>query len=127
MRAIVRDRFGDTKVLHLDEVPRLLPRDHGVGVRVAAASLDHGAWHAMTGLSYLSRLIFWVRRPKDSVLAPTSRAAWVAVGPAVKGLRRQRGVGLRPRSSRAYALVAEDVLLDPTERPPVLAVDGWCR
>jgi D-arabinose 1-dehydrogenase-like Zn-dependent alcohol dehydrogenase len=50
MRAIVRDRYGDTKVLHLDEVPRPLPRDHDVVVRVAAAGLDRGAWHAMTGL-----------------------------------------------------------------------------
>ena len=55
IRAIVRDRYGDTEVLHLDQVSRPLPGDHDVVVRVTAAGLDRGAWHAMTGLPYRRR------------------------------------------------------------------------
>ncbi len=75
MRAMVRDKYGETEVLHLDEVPRPLPGDHDVLVRVAAAGLDRGAWHAMTGLPHLSRLIFGVRRPRTCCWGPTSRVS----------------------------------------------------
>jgi NADPH:quinone reductase-like Zn-dependent oxidoreductase len=83
MRAIVRDRYGETEVLRLEEVPRPLLGDHDVVVRVAAAGLDRGAWHAMTGLPYLSRLAFGVRRPKNVVLGTDVAGTVVAVGPAV--------------------------------------------
>jgi hypothetical protein len=116
MRAIVRDRYGDTEVLHLDEVPRPLPGDHDVVVRVAAAGLDRGAWHAMTGLPYLSRLIFGVRRPKNPLLGTDVAGTVVAVGPAVTTFSVGDEVfGFGRGAFAEYALVADDRL---AHKPP---------
>ena len=62
MQAIVRDRYADTEVLRLDEVPRPVPGDHDVVVRVAVAGLDRGAWHWMTGLPYLKGAVMSQRK-----------------------------------------------------------------
>ena len=53
MKAVVQDGYGHADVLRLDMVPRPVAGDHDVLVRVAAAGLDRGVWHAMTGLPYL--------------------------------------------------------------------------
>ena len=67
MRAIVQDGYGTTPdtVLRLAEIARPTIGDDEVLVRVAAASVDKGTWHVMTGLPYAMRLAgFGVRRPK---------------------------------------------------------------
>ena len=67
MRAIVQARYGtdaDT-VLELAEIAKPTIGDAQVLVRVAAASVDMGTWHCMTGLPYAMRLAgFGVRSPK---------------------------------------------------------------
>ena len=69
MRAIVQARYGtdaDT-VLELADIGKPTIDDDQVLVRVAAASLDMGTWHCMTGLPYAMRLAgFGVRSPKAS-------------------------------------------------------------
>ena len=116
MKAIVRDRYGDTKVLRLVEVPSPLPGDHDVLVRVAAADLDRGAWHAMTGLPYLSRLIFGTPRPNNPVLGTDVAGTVVAVGPAVTRFAAGDEVfGFGRGAFAEYALVADDWL---AQSPP---------
>jgi NADPH:quinone reductase-like Zn-dependent oxidoreductase len=111
MRAIVRDRYGETEVLRLEEVPRPLPGDHDVVVRVVAAGLDRGAWHAMTGLPYLGRLIFGARRPKNPVLGTDVAGIVVAAGPAVTKVSVGDEVfGFGRGVFAEYALVADDRL-----------------
>ena len=69
MRAIVQARYGtdaDT-VLEFAEIAKPTIGDAQVLVRVAAASVDMGTWHCMTGLPYAMRLAgFGVRSPKAS-------------------------------------------------------------
>lgn len=67
MRAIVQDRYGAEadRVLRLGEIARPAIGDDEVLVRVAAASVDMGTWHCMTGMPYAMRLAgFGVRSPK---------------------------------------------------------------
>jgi NADPH:quinone reductase-like Zn-dependent oxidoreductase len=67
MPAIVQVAYGTEPedVLRLAEVARPSVGDDEVLVRVAAASVDRGTWHLMTGLPYAMRLAgFGVRRPK---------------------------------------------------------------
>src|SRR5436190_13708212 len=69
MRAISQSDYGtDAKrVLHLEEIARPTIGDDEVLVRVAAASVDMGTWHCMTGMPYAMRLMgFGVRSPKAS-------------------------------------------------------------
>jgi NADPH:quinone reductase-like Zn-dependent oxidoreductase len=67
MKAIVQDAYGETEVLRLEDVvvPEIGPDEVLVAVR--AAGVDRGAWHVMTGLPYLGRLGFGLRRPRNRV------------------------------------------------------------
>lgn len=69
MTAIVQDRYGaePEAALRLAETARPTIGDDDVLVRVAAASVDRGTWHVMTGMPYLMRFAgFGVHRPKSS-------------------------------------------------------------
>ena len=69
MRAIVQDRYGTDPavVLRLASIARPTPGAGQVVVGVAAASVDMGTWHCMTGQPYAMRLAgFGVRRPAAS-------------------------------------------------------------
>lgn len=83
MRAIVQDRYGSPGVLHLERIGRPEPGDNEVLVRVHAAGIDRGVWHLMTGLPYLGRLAFGLRRPKIRVPGRDIAGTVVAVGAAV--------------------------------------------
>ena len=65
MRAIVQDRYGDSDVLELRDVPRPEPGDGEVLVRVHAAGVDRGTWHVMAGLPLIARPMFGLRRPRN--------------------------------------------------------------
>jgi NADPH:quinone reductase-like Zn-dependent oxidoreductase len=52
-------------------------------VRVEAAGVDRGTWHVMTGLPYLGRLAFGLRRPRQPVPGIDVAGTVVAVGTAV--------------------------------------------
>jgi NADPH:quinone reductase-like Zn-dependent oxidoreductase len=67
MTAVVQDRYGTPDVLELREIPKPTLGDHDVLVRVAAAGVDRGVWHLMTGRPYLTRLAFGLRRPRNPV------------------------------------------------------------
>jgi NADPH:quinone reductase-like Zn-dependent oxidoreductase len=84
MRAIVQDRYGEVDVLRLAEIPRPEIGDDEVLVRVAAAGVERGVWHLMTGLAYPIRVAgFGVRKPKNRVRG-REVAGWVdTVGRAV--------------------------------------------
>jgi NADPH:quinone reductase-like Zn-dependent oxidoreductase len=66
MRAIVQARYGTDAgaVLAVAEIAKPTIEDAQVLVRVAAASVDMGTWHCMTGFPYAMRLAgFGVRSP----------------------------------------------------------------
>lgn len=68
-RAIVQHRYGadPDQVLTLEAVPPATAAAGQVLVRVAAASVDLGTWHLMTGMPVAMRLVgFGVRAPKAS-------------------------------------------------------------
>lgn len=88
MKALVQDRYGAAEALVLRDVPRPTPGDGQVLVRVAAAGMDRGAWHFMTGKPYLMRVLgFGLRAP--SVRIPGTNFAGVIerVGPGVIGFK----------------------------------------
>src|SRR5689334_19356914 len=82
MRAIVQDRYGSLEVLTPAVIGRPEPGEHEVLLRVAAAGLDRGTWHMMTGQPYLMRVIgFGFRRPKNRVPGLDVAGTVEAVGP----------------------------------------------
>ncbi|MGF1566792.1 MAG: NAD(P)-dependent alcohol dehydrogenase [Nodosilinea sp.] len=84
MKAIVQTEYGSADVLRLKEVDRPVVSDHGVLVRVRAASVDAGTWHMMRGTPFLVRLIYGgLRQPKATIPGSALAGQVEAVGPAV--------------------------------------------
>ena len=68
MKAIVQDRYGaPQRVLKLEEVDRLPVGDDDVPIRVCATSVNAPDWIMVTGVPYLLRLRFGLRRPPTPV------------------------------------------------------------
>ena len=56
MRAVLHTRYGDPSVLTVGEIPRPVPRDDQVLIRIHAAGVSIGDHHIVTGKPYLVRL-----------------------------------------------------------------------
>lgn len=87
MRAAVQRRYGPPSVLELAEVELPSPRKGEVLVRVGAASVHPGDYFVMTGMPYLVRLVFGVRRPRHGIPGRDLAGVVTAVGAGVSALR----------------------------------------
>lgn len=90
MRAVVQDAYGSEPdaVLRMAEVARPTIRASEVLVEVAAASVDRGTWHLMTGRPLLMRLMgFGFQRPKALNPGRSFAGTVVSVGDGVTSLR----------------------------------------
>ena len=90
MRAVVFDRYGPPDVLRLEDVQRPVPKEAEVLVKVHATTvnrLDCATREANRrsglALSFMSRLVFGLRRPKQRVLGTEFAGEVEAVGAAV--------------------------------------------
>jgi NADPH:quinone reductase-like Zn-dependent oxidoreductase len=111
MQAIVHDRYGDAEVLHLAQVARPVAGPREVLVRVAAAGLDRGTWHLMTGKPYLMRPFVGFRGPRSPVPGRDVAGTVVEVGSAVTRFAVGDAVlGVAPGSFAEYAVAREDKL-----------------
>jgi NADPH:quinone reductase-like Zn-dependent oxidoreductase len=107
MKAITQDRYGPEPedVLRLQETEQPATRDDEVLVRVQAASVDRGTWHAMAGLPYPIRLAgFGARRPKHANPGRNAAGTVEAVGSRVTGVKPGDEVfGIATASYAEYA------------------------
>src|SRR4051812_28501951 len=90
MKAIVQHRYGTDPavVLELADIPRPAIADNEVLVRVAAASVDMGTWHCLTGMPYAMRLAgFGVRKPKAENPGRAFAGTVASVGKDVTGFQ----------------------------------------
>jgi NADPH:quinone reductase-like Zn-dependent oxidoreductase len=112
MRAIVQDRYGSADVLRSDTIDRPRIADHEVLLRVAAAGVDRGTLHLLTGTPYLMRFIgFGVRGPKNRVPGIDVAGTVVAVGSEVTRFAVGDEVfGMSRGAFAEYAAAREDKL-----------------
>lgn len=88
MKAIINHTYGSPDVLRLDHVTTPVPADEQVLVRVEAAGVNRGDWHATTGLPYIVRVAeFGVRRPRVAVRGTDVAGTVEAVGRDVHRFR----------------------------------------
>jgi len=130
MRAIVQAAYGSVDQWRLSEIPQPAIADSEVLVKVRAAGIDRGTWHALTGLPYLGRLYFGLRKPKRPVPGLDLAGTVVAVGADVRRFAVGDEVfGIGRGSFAEYVSAREDKLV-PTpanlspERAAVVAVSG---
>ncbi|MDH3706401.1 MAG: NAD(P)-dependent alcohol dehydrogenase [Acidimicrobiia bacterium] len=83
MQAIEQRRYGGTEVWQLSDRPRPAMSADEVIVEVRAAGMDRGTWHLMTGLPYLGRAMFGMRRPRQPVPGLDLAGVVVEVGAEV--------------------------------------------
>jgi NADPH:quinone reductase-like Zn-dependent oxidoreductase len=112
MRAIVQDAYGSSDVLRSVEIDRPEIAAHEVLVKVAAAGMDRGTWHSMTGKPYLMRIMgFGFRRPKNRVPGLDVAGTVVTVGSEVTRFKPGDEVfGMSRGSFAEYAAAREDKL-----------------
>jgi NADPH:quinone reductase-like Zn-dependent oxidoreductase len=110
MKAIVQETYGKPEaVLGLMEVPEPVVKDGEVLVRVHAASVHVGDWMLVTGVPYIARAAYGLRKPKSPVPGTDIAGTVEAVGNGVTQLRPGDEVfGWCTGAFAEYACATED-------------------
>ena len=90
MNAVIQDLYGSDPddLLRVGEVPRPSIGPREVLVEVAAASVDRGTWHLMSGRPQLMRLMgFGFRRPKALNPGRSFAGTIVSIGESISGMQ----------------------------------------
>jgi NADPH:quinone reductase-like Zn-dependent oxidoreductase len=116
MKAIVQDVYGSADVLELRDIDKPEIGDGDVLVRVRAAGVNPADWAIMTGLPYIARPMYGLRKPKNGVRGTDVAGKVEAVGTSVTRFRPGDEVfGWCNGAFAEYASVSEDALaLKPT-------------
>lgn len=87
MKAMVQERYGPPEVLMLRDVGAPTIADDEVLIRVRAAGVNPGDWAIMSGLPYIARPVYGMRRPKTSIRGMDVAGEVSAVGAGITRLR----------------------------------------
>jgi NADPH:quinone reductase-like Zn-dependent oxidoreductase len=109
MKAVVYYEYGPPHVLRLQEIPKLLPQDHQVLIKVRAAAANPLDWHYMRGTPYIVRVAeSGLRKPKDPRLGVDVAGLVEAVGKNVTRFKPGDAVfGAGGGSFAEYVLASE--------------------
>jgi NADPH:quinone reductase-like Zn-dependent oxidoreductase len=111
MKAIVQDKYGSAEVLELRDIDKPDIGDHDVLVRVRAAAVNPADWAIMSGLPYIARMLYGLRKPKNGVRGTDVAGEVEAVGTSVPRFRPGDEVfGWCNGAFAEYASVSEDAL-----------------
>jgi NADPH:quinone reductase-like Zn-dependent oxidoreductase len=80
VKAAVHSRYGAPDVLQIKDVEKPVPKDNEVLIKVRAASVNPLDEGVIKGLPYLVRLLFGLRKPKDTRLGVDVAGQVEAVG-----------------------------------------------
>ena len=67
MQAMVQDTYGSAEVMHLRNVDKPQIGEDEVLIRVRAAGVNPADWAIMSGLPYIARPVYGLRKPKQTV------------------------------------------------------------
>jgi NADPH:quinone reductase-like Zn-dependent oxidoreductase len=114
MKTIIQDEYGSPDVLELRDMGKPEIGDDEVLVRVRAASVNPGDWAIMSGLPYIARPVYGLRKPKNAVRGTDVAGTVEAVGNGVRRFQPGEEVfgwcsGLGGAFAE-YASVSEDSL-----------------
>jgi NADPH:quinone reductase-like Zn-dependent oxidoreductase len=109
MRAVVFDRYGPPEVQRLERVPRPVPADDQVLVRIHATSVTRTDCGLRSAEYWISRFVTGLRRPKHRILGMEFSGVVEAVGASVTSFAIGDAVfGIRGSGAHAeYVAVRE--------------------
>jgi NADPH:quinone reductase-like Zn-dependent oxidoreductase len=111
MQAVVQDTYGTAAVLQSREIPKPTIADNEVLVRVCAAGVNPADWAVMSGLPYIARPVYGLRKPKNAVRGTDVAGTVEAIGSGVTRFTVGDEVfGWSSGSYAEYAAAAEDSL-----------------
>ena len=111
MQAIVQDSYGAASVLRAREIEKPVIGDREVLIRVRAAGVNPADWAIVSGLPYIARPIYGLRKPKNSVRGTDVAGTVEAVGSGVTRFKPGDEVfGWSNGSYAEYTAAAEDSL-----------------
>jgi len=111
MQAIVQDTYGTAAVLKAREIDKPEIGDHDVLIRVRAAGVNPADWAIVSGLPYIARPIYGLRKPKNIVRGTDVAGTVEAVGSGVTRFNPGDEVfGWSNGSYAEYTAAAEDSL-----------------
>src|SRR6266513_5910574 len=88
MKAIVQDKYGSSEVLELWDIDKPKIGADKVLVQVRAAAVNPGDWAIMSGLPYIARPVYGLRKPKNAVRGTDMAGEVEAVGTSVTRFRQ---------------------------------------
>jgi NADPH:quinone reductase-like Zn-dependent oxidoreductase len=104
MRAVVFERYGPPEVLRLDEVPRPVPKDDEVLIKVHASTVNRTDTGLRSAEYFISRFLTGLLRPKRKIPGTELAGEVEAVGPAVTEFRVSEHIfGVSARTAGAHA------------------------
>jgi NADPH:quinone reductase-like Zn-dependent oxidoreductase len=111
MKAMVQDTYGSAAVLQTREINKPAIGEDEVLVRVRAAGVNVADWAVMSGLPYIARPVYGLRKPKNSVRGTDVAGTVEAVGTSVTRFQPGDEVfGWCSGSFADYAAASEDEL-----------------
>jgi NADPH:quinone reductase-like Zn-dependent oxidoreductase len=111
MKAMVQDTYGAAAVLEARDIETPQIGDDQVLVRVRAAGVNIADWAVMSGLPYIARPVYGLRRPKHAIRGTDVSGIVAAVGTGVTRFRPGDEVfGWCDGSFAEYAVANEDGL-----------------
>ncbi len=83
MKAMTQGKYGSAKVMELRDIEKPQIADDEVLLRVRAAGVNPADWAIMSGLPYVARPIYGLRKPKNAVRGTDVAGTVEAVGSGV--------------------------------------------
>lgn len=87
MKAIVCPKYGPPEVLRYEEVPKPVPKEGELLVKVHSASVNAADWHLLTADIFLVRLMTGLFKPRNAILGADFAGTVEAVGSGVRRFR----------------------------------------
>jgi NADPH:quinone reductase-like Zn-dependent oxidoreductase len=111
MQAMVQDTYGSAEVMHFTEIDKPDIGNDEVLIRVRAAGVNPADWAVMSGLPYIARPVYGLRKPKNAVRGTDVAGTVEAVGADVTRFQPGDEVfGWSDGSYAEYAAAPEDKL-----------------
>lgn len=83
MKAVVQDRYGPPQVLRIADVPRPVPKEDEVLVRVHSSTVTQTDTHVRAAHPFVWRFVSGLRRPRGGTLGVEFSGVVVEAGPSV--------------------------------------------